>query len=79
MCDTTHVGCSCDLRYTASAVGQDESVREYVKFCVDGQCVDPVELRLRDVENPATERVCGGIAIGSSAEAGTHRPGESAT
>ena len=43
-------------------------MREYVKFYVDGQWVDPVELRLRDVENPATERVCGRIAIGSSAD-----------
>jgi aldehyde dehydrogenase (NAD+) len=43
-------------------------VREYLKFYIDGQWVDPVELRLLDVENPATEQVCGRIAIGSSAD-----------
>jgi len=44
------------------------SVREYLRFYIDGQWVDPVELRVIDVENPATERVCGKIAIGSSAD-----------
>ena len=53
-------------------------MREYVKFYVGGQWIDPVELRLRDVGNPAPERVCGRMAIGSSADVGTHRPGESA-
>jgi aldehyde dehydrogenase (NAD+) len=43
-------------------------VREYLRFYIDGQWVDPVELRVIDVENPATERVCGKIAIGSSAD-----------
>lgn len=43
-------------------------MREYLKFYIDGQWVDPVELRLLDVENPATEQVCGRIAIGSSAD-----------
>ncbi len=43
-------------------------MREYLRFYIDGQWVDPVELRVIDVENPATERVCGKIAIGSSAD-----------
>lgn len=43
-------------------------MREYLKFFIDGQWVDPVELRVIDVENPATERVCGKIAIGASAD-----------
>ncbi len=43
-------------------------MREYLKFYIDGQWVDPVELRVIDVENPATERVCGRIAIGASAD-----------
>ena len=41
-------------------------MREYLKFYIDGQWVDPVELRRLDVENPATEQVCGTIAIGGS-------------
>ena len=43
-------------------------MRDYLKFYIDGQWVDPVDLRVLDVENPATERVCGTIAIGSSAD-----------
>jgi len=43
-------------------------MREYLKFYIDGSWVDPVELRCLDVENPATEQVCGRIAIGSSAD-----------
>lgn len=43
-------------------------MREYLKFYVDGEWVDPVEPRTIDVENPATEQVCGRIAIGSSAD-----------
>ena len=43
-------------------------MREYLKFYIDGEWVDPVDLRVIDVENPATERVCGRIAIGSSAD-----------
>ena len=44
------------------------NMREYLKFYIDGRWVDPVELRLLEVENPATERACGTIAIGSSAD-----------
>jgi aldehyde dehydrogenase (NAD+) len=43
-------------------------MREYLKFYIDGQWVDPVELRTIEVENPATEQVCGRIAIGASAD-----------
>ena len=43
-------------------------MRDYLKFFIDGQWVDPVELRVLEVENPATERACGRIAIGSSAD-----------
>lgn len=43
-------------------------MREYLKFYIDGQWVDPVELKTLDVENPATEKPCGKIAIGSAAD-----------
>ena len=43
-------------------------MREYLKFFIDGQWVDPAERRVLDVENPATEQVCGQIAIGGSAD-----------
>jgi aldehyde dehydrogenase (NAD+) len=43
-------------------------VREYLKFYIDGQWVDPVELKTLDVENPATEQVSGRIAAGSAAD-----------
>ncbi|MDA0249604.1 MAG: aldehyde dehydrogenase family protein [Actinomycetota bacterium] len=46
-------------------------MREYLKFYIDGRWVDPVELRTLEVENPATEQVCGTIAIGSSADVNT--------
>ena len=32
-------------------------MREYVKFYIDGQWVDPVELKTLDVINPANEGV----------------------
>ncbi|MCG5431096.1 aldehyde dehydrogenase family protein [Mycobacterium sp. MYCO198283] len=38
------------------------------KFYIDGAWVDPVEPRAADVENPATEQVCGRISIGSAAD-----------
>ena len=44
------------------------NMREYLKFFIDGRWVDPVESRVLDVENPATEQVCGRIAIGASAD-----------
>src|SRR5690349_14068040 len=43
-------------------------MREYLKFYIDGQWVDPVELKTLDVINPATEAVCGKIAIGAAAD-----------
>ncbi len=43
-------------------------MREYLKHYIDGRWVDPAELRLLDVENPATEQVCGRIALGGSAD-----------
>ncbi|WP_319434432.1 aldehyde dehydrogenase family protein [Mycobacterium sp. RTGN5] len=43
-------------------------MREYLKFYIDGQWVDPVELRTLDVDNPTLEQVAGKIAIGSEAD-----------
>jgi aldehyde dehydrogenase (NAD+) len=43
-------------------------MREYLKFYIDGQWVDPVELKTLDVENPATEQVVGKIALGGAAD-----------
>jgi aldehyde dehydrogenase (NAD+) len=43
-------------------------MREYLKFYIDGQWVDPTELKTLDVINPATEEVCGKIALGSAAD-----------
>ena len=40
-------------------------MREYLKFYIDGQWVDPVEPRQAEVINPATEEVSGRIAMGS--------------
>ena len=41
---------------------------DYLRFYIDGQWMEPVDLRVLEVENPATERVCGTIAIGTSAD-----------
>ena len=43
-------------------------MREYTQFYIDGQWVDPVALTTLDVEDPATEQVCGKIALGSAAD-----------
>lgn len=44
-------------------------MREYLEFYIDGQWVAPAEPRnVVDVENPATEQVCGRVALGSSAD-----------
>ena len=40
-------------------------MREYLKFYIDGQWVDPVEPKSLDVDNPTTEQVSGKIAIGT--------------
>jgi aldehyde dehydrogenase (NAD+) len=42
-------------------------MREYLKFYINGEWVDPAEgLKTLDVENPATEEVAGKIALGSA-------------
>jgi aldehyde dehydrogenase (NAD+) len=43
-------------------------MREYLKFYIDGKWVDPVELKTLSVINPATEQVCGKVALGSAAD-----------
>ena len=43
-------------------------MREYLKFYIDGQWVDPVRPNRFDVENPATEQVAGKISLGSAAD-----------
>jgi aldehyde dehydrogenase (NAD+) len=43
-------------------------MREYLKFYIDGQWVDPVEPKTANVINPATEEVSGRISIGSVAD-----------
>ncbi len=41
-------------------------MREYLKFYIDGQWVDPVELKTVDTINPATEEASGKIALGDA-------------
>ncbi|MDT5096821.1 MAG: aldehyde dehydrogenase, partial [Mycobacterium sp.] len=43
-------------------------MREYLKFYIDGQWVEPTEPKTLDVDNPTTERVSGKIAIGTAAD-----------
>ena len=43
-------------------------MREYLKFYIDGQWVDPVTPKTAEVINPATEAVSGTIALGSPAD-----------
>jgi len=43
-------------------------MREYLKFYIDGQWVDPVEPKWLDVDNPTTEQVSGRIALGTAAD-----------
>ena len=43
-------------------------MREYMKFYIDGQWVDPVTPKSMDVINPANEEVCGHISAGSAAD-----------
>lgn len=43
-------------------------MRKHLKFYIDGQWVDPVELKTVDTINPATEEVSGTIALGSAAD-----------
>jgi aldehyde dehydrogenase (NAD+) len=43
-------------------------MREYLKFYIDGQWVEPVRPNTLDVDNPRTEQASGKISIGSSAD-----------
>ncbi len=43
-------------------------MRDYLKFYIDGQWVDPVTPNTQGVENPATEEICGHISYGSVAD-----------
>jgi aldehyde dehydrogenase (NAD+) len=43
-------------------------MREYLKFYIDGQWVDPIEPKSLDVDNPTTEQVSGKIALGTAAD-----------
>jgi aldehyde dehydrogenase (NAD+) len=43
-------------------------MREYMKFYINGQWVDPVEPKALDVENPATEQASGKVSLGSAAD-----------
>jgi aldehyde dehydrogenase (NAD+) len=43
-------------------------MREYLKFYIDGEWVDPIAPRTLDVINPANEAVCGHISIGTAAD-----------
>ena len=43
-------------------------MREYMKFYIDGEWVDPITPKSLDVINPATEEVCGHISAGSAAD-----------
>jgi aldehyde dehydrogenase (NAD+) len=43
-------------------------MRECLEFYIDGKWVEPTEPKTRDVENPATEQVCGKVALGSPAD-----------
>ncbi|MEZ5937713.1 MAG: aldehyde dehydrogenase family protein [Hyphomonadaceae bacterium] len=50
------------------AVQGDMAMREYLKFYINGEWVDPVEPRTLDVINPATEEPYARISIGSKAD-----------
>src|SRR5215469_16902722 len=43
-------------------------MREYLKFYIDGQWVDPAKPKTMDVINPANEQVAGRISAGSAAD-----------
>ncbi|MGE3693287.1 MAG: aldehyde dehydrogenase family protein [Novosphingobium sp.] len=43
-------------------------MRQYLKFYIDGQWVDPVTPKVGEVINPATEEVSGQISLGSEAD-----------
>ncbi len=43
-------------------------MREYLKFYIDGQWIDPAQSNTFEVVNPATEEVAGTVSLGSSAD-----------
>jgi aldehyde dehydrogenase (NAD+) len=43
-------------------------MREYLKFYIDGKWVDPIETRILNVVNPASEQQSGKIALGSAGD-----------
>jgi aldehyde dehydrogenase (NAD+) len=43
-------------------------MREYLKFYIDGSWVKPADLTTLNIENPATEKISGKIALGSAAD-----------
>jgi aldehyde dehydrogenase (NAD+) len=43
-------------------------MREYLKFYISGDWVEPAQLKTLEVINPATEAVCGHISVGSAAD-----------
>ncbi|MFD6859522.1 aldehyde dehydrogenase family protein [Rhodococcus sp. NPDC060090] len=43
-------------------------MREYLKFYIDGQWIDPAQSDTFEVINPATEEVAGTVSLGSSAD-----------
>ncbi|MGW5753604.1 aldehyde dehydrogenase family protein [Nocardia rhamnosiphila] len=43
-------------------------MREYLKFYIDGRWADPAGDQTFEVINPATEEVCGTVALGSAAD-----------
>lgn len=47
---------------------KEQRMREYMKFYIDGEWVDPVTPKSLDVINPATEAVSGHISAGSAAD-----------
>src|SRR5919204_1172423 len=49
-------------------MGRMIAMREYLKFYIDGQWVDPAEPKALDVDNPTTEQVSGKIALGEAAD-----------
>ena len=43
-------------------------MRDYLKFYINGEWVDPIQPKTLDVINPADETVAGRISIGSAAD-----------
>ena len=43
-------------------------MRDYRKFYINGEWVDPIEPKSLEVINPANEQVCGHISLGSKAD-----------